>query len=245
MVQELDEIRKTLFLWLIVFFAVAVFLFFFNIKNGFLVLSTDSISLTLFQKIYSDLVPKDIKLLITNPFNVLFVQIQVSLFFAFLLSLPVLLYRATSYLSSALKREEKKALKMSIIPSILLFFLGCLFAYFLLIPFTLRLMNVYISSLSAATYFEINEFISFVLALTLASGLAFMLPIFMRTLSSLGLVDSNFWIRNFKYSLIAIVIFTAIITPDGTGVTMIMLSLPLISLYLLGWVLSKGVSYGN
>ena len=103
-------------------------------------------------------------------------------------------------------------------------------------------MNVYISSLDVATYFEINEFISFVLALTLASGLAFMLPIFMRTLSSLGIVESSFWIRNFKYSLIAIVIFTAIITPDGTGVTMLMLSIPLISLYLLGWLLSKGVS---
>ena len=245
MVQELDEIRKTLFAWLIVFFAFAIFLFFFNIKKGLPVFSTDSISLTLFQKIYSDLVPKDIKLLITNPFNVLFVQIQVSLFFAFLLSLPVFLYRVTSYLSSALKKEEKKALKMSIIPSILLFFTGCLFAYFFLIPFTLRFMNIYVTSFEAATYFEINEFISFVLALILTSGLAFTLPIFMRTLSSLGLIDSAFWIRNFKYSLIAIVIFTAIITPDGTGVTMLMLSIPLISLYLLGWLLSKGVSYGT
>lgn len=247
MLAEIDEIRKTLFSWLIVFFLLATFLFFFNLKKieianvslMFPVFSTNSLSLTIFQKIYSDLVPQNIKLLVTNPLNVLLIQVQVSLFFAFLISLPVLLYKLLLYLFPALYSHEKKMIKRSIIPSFLLFILGCIFAYSLLVPLTLRIMNSYNSPLNAATYFEINEFITFSLVAIFTSGIAFMLPIFMKVLSNLEIVSPSFWIRNFKYSLIAIAIFTAIITPDGTGVTMVMLSIPLISLYLLGWFLSK------
>lgn len=217
---EINEIRKNLFLWLIVFIVIAVFLFPF--------------SLTLFQKIYSDLVPQNIKLLITNPLNPFFIQIQVAFFFAFLLSLPMLLYKVLTYLFPALYRREKKAILKSLIPSGVLFVSGCFFAYFLLVPLTLRIMNNYNFGLNAAVYFEISQFITFALMAIFVSGVAFMLPIFMKTLSVLGIVESRVWLSNFKYSLIAIAMLTAIITPDGTGVTMIMLSLPLISLYLLG-----------
>lgn len=242
MVQEIDEIRKNLFFWLVTFIAVAAFLFFFNIKEGLPQISTNSLSLTLFQKIYSDLVPQNIKLLVTNPLNVLLIQIQVSLFFAFILSSPLLLYKVVNYLFPALYKHEKKAVIESLVPSALLFVLGTLFAYFLLVPTTLKVMNSYSLALSATTYFEINQFITFALLAILVSGVSFMLPIFMKTLSVLGIVESRVWLSNFKYSLIAIAMLTAIITPDGTGVTMLMLSLPLISLYLLGCVISKEVS---
>lgn len=241
MLAEINEIRKKLLSWIIVFFILAIFFFFFNIKNGLPVFSTDSISLVLFQKIYSDLVPKNIKLLITNPLNILFIQIQISLFFAFILSLPILLYQFFSYFSQALHKREKRAIASAIIPSVLLFLAGCFFSYFLLIPFTLRLMNTYTTALDAAVYFEINEFVSFVLALVLSSGIAFMLPIFMRMFAVLEIVDAKFWIKNFKYAFIGILVFAAIITPDGTGVTMIILSGVLISLYFLGFFFSKNV----
>lgn len=223
--NEVEAIRKTLFLWLIVFVVLMVFLFPF--------------SLTLFQKIYSDLVPQNIKMLITNPLNPFFIQIQVAAFFAFLLSLPVLLYRVIAYLFPALYNREKKAILESLVPSGVLFISGCFFAYFLLVPLTLRIMSNYDFGLNAAVYFEINQFITFALMAIFVSGIAFILPIFMKTLTFLGIVNSRVWLKNFKYSLIAIVILTAIITPDGTGVTMLMLSIPLICLYLLGCCISK------
>lgn len=223
--EELNELRKSLFLWIIVFIACAVLLFPF--------------SMSLFQKIYVDLVPQDIKLLVTNPLNPFFIQIQVTLFFAFLLSLPILSLRVMNYLSPALYPREKRAILGSLIPAFLLFVSGCVFSYFLLIPMTLKIMNSYNSALNATTYFEINQFITFALVAILVSGVGFMLPIFMKTLSSLGIVNSRVWTSNFKFSLIAIVIATAIITPDGTGVTMLILSIPLIILYLIGCFISR------
>jgi sec-independent protein translocase protein TatC len=61
----------------------------------------------------------------------------------------------------------------------------------------------------------------------------------MKFLSSLGLVDSDFWKKNWKYAFFIILVFSAIITPDGTGITMTMLTLPLIGLYSLGAMISK------
>lgn len=229
--SEIGEIRSTLLIWFAVFLVLTVSLFPF--------------SSTLFEKIYSGLVPSNIKPLLINPLNILFIQIQVSIFFAFLLSFPILAYKIISYLSPALYIHEKKIITQSLIPSLILFLFGCIFAYFLLIPTTLKVLNSYNSSLGATVYFEISQFITFALMAILVSGLAFTLPIFMRGLSRLKLIDGKTWIQNFRYSLIAIVILTAIITPDGTGVTMLMLSIPLICLYLLGCFLSKEVSFVN
>jgi sec-independent protein translocase protein TatC len=229
MERELKELRQIFFMCVILFMALALIIFPF--------------SLMIFENLYSFLVPANIKMLIINPLNLFLVQIQISAFLAFLASLPFLVYKMSRFVFPALYSMEKRIIKGSASPSIFLFCLGALFALFFLIPMTLKLLNFYALSLpSAETYFEINQFITFTLVAIIACGFSFMLPIFMRTLSALGLVTNEFWKKNFKYSLIAIVILSAIITPDGTGITMLMLSIPLTSLYLAGIVLSKGVT---
>ncbi|MEM4398529.1 MAG: twin-arginine translocase subunit TatC, partial [Candidatus Nitrosocaldus sp.] len=67
-------------------------------------------------------------------------------------------------------------------------------------------------------------------------GLSFLLPIVMGVISSADLVDKNFWRRNIRYAIVVIAIFGALITPDGSGVTMWFVALPLIALYALGMV---------
>lgn len=244
MVQEINELKKVFVPWVTIFTVAFVFLLAFNIKKeqvlGYSVFlpipELNSLSLSLFQKIQHDLLPSGIKVLVTSPLNALMVQLNVSLFFAFLISLPILLYRVVSYLSPALYKREKKTLVALIMPSVLLFVGGCIFGYIFIIPSTIRLLSVYLVSLNAASYFEINKFISFVLGFTFVCGLSFVLPIFMRTLSSIGAVDRVFWVKNFKYFLLGIVVFSIIIAPDITS--MVVLSFILISLYTLGFILS-------
>ena len=65
-------------------------------------------------------------------------------------------------------------------------------------------------------------------------GIAFQLPVLMYALSLIGLTDSRFWQKNFRYAIIIITIFGAVITPDGSGVTMWFLALPMIALYAVG-----------
>lgn len=230
--NEFNVIIKNIFPWIAVFFVFFLLFFSFGLSSKF------------FVRIQHDLLPKEMQLIVTNPLNALLIQIEISLFLAFLISLPYLLYKIIAYLSPALYKHEKKTIIKALLPSALLFVSGALFAYFILIPSTFKIMNFYVFSAGALPFFEINEFVSMVIALTLATGFLFLLPMFMKILNALGIVDKSFWLKNFKYAFISFLIFSAIITPDGTGITMLMLSLPLTVLYFIGYLFSKGFNTG-
>lgn len=119
-------------------------------------------------------------------------------------------------------------------PVFLLFIFGVIFSYVLVIPLTLDFLYKYGESIGAETLLTVNDFIAFVLQFILAFGIAFQLPVLMYVLSLSGLTDSKFWQRNFRYAIIIITVFGAIITPDGTGVTMWFIALPMIGLYAVG-----------
>jgi sec-independent protein translocase protein TatC len=78
------------------------------------------------------------------------------------------------------------------------------------------------------------DFVTFVLQFLLAFGFSFQLPLVMYAISASGMVDSDFWRKNIRYAIVAIVIFGAVITPDGSGVTMWFIAGPMIALYFAG-----------
>ena len=121
-----------------------------------------------------------------------------------------------------------------VLPVFLLFIFGVVFSYLLVIPFTLNFLYSYGESIGAETFLTVNDFITFVLQFVLGFGIAFQLPIIMYLLSLSGLTDSKFWQKNFRYAIIIITIFGAVITPDGSGVTMWFVALPMIALYAVG-----------
>ena len=121
-----------------------------------------------------------------------------------------------------------------ILPIFFLFIFGVVFSYILVIPFTLNFLYKYGESIGAETFLTVNDFITFVLQFILGFGIAFQLPVLMYALSLGGLTDSRFWQKNFRYAIIIITIFGAVITPDGSGVTMWFVALPMIALYVVG-----------
>jgi sec-independent protein translocase protein TatC len=127
----------------------------------------------------------------------------------------------------------------TILPMFVLFMFGVVFSYILVIPFTLNLLYKYGESIGAETFLTVNDFITFVLQFILGFGIAFQLPVLMYVLSLSGLTDSKFWQKNFRYAIIIITIFGAIITPDGSGVTMWFIALPMIALYAVGIVMIR------
>ena len=92
----------------------------------------------------------------------------------------------------------------------------------------------YGESAGLVTFLNIMDFVTFVLQFLLAFGISFQLPLVMYALSMSGLTDSKFWRKNIRYAIVIIVIFGAIITPDGSGVTMWFIAGPMIALYIAG-----------
>jgi len=88
-------------------------------------------------------------------------------------------------------------------------------------------------------YFSLDSFVSSVFLLTVSVGVIFLLPVVMVLLTRLSIVPSEWWLKHWRGAVLASVIFSAVITPDGSGVTMVFLFVPLMLLYGIGAVLSK------
>ncbi len=187
-----------------------------------------------------------------NPTEGIMAEMKVALFLAVVLSMPMIVYQLGKFLAPALKPKEKGLLIKITLPATLLFISGAVFAYFFVLEFMFDfLMNMGVAMVSFpdpvtgelvhVAYMGIEEFINFTLMILLAFGLAFELPVIMVGLSAIGLVKPDFWKRNWRYSVVAMFIFGAVITPDGSGVTMILVAAPMIVLYVAGYFVSKRV----
>jgi sec-independent protein translocase protein TatC len=187
-----------------------------------------------------NLVPSGVKLIQTAPGQSLFAQIYVSILLSITCSIPMIVNEIFGFVSPAISTGTKKtSLFKFIFPVTFLFVGGITFSFLVAIPIMLTFLYQYGQSLGILSFLSINEFISFVLQFFIAFGVSFQLPLIMYILSLTGLLDNKFWIKNFKYALILIVIFGAFITPDGSGLTMWFISIPMLLLYFLGILLIK------
>ncbi len=245
LLEELKEFLKSILLWVYFFLGFTIFFFGFVLKQIeilgkrlFLPAPTIySFAAQFFKHLQENLLPPQVEVVVLNPLNAFLAQIMIGLSLAFIFTFPLLLYGVIKFISPALYKKEKKAVSKVVIFSVILFISGCLFAYFILIPYTFKILYSFASVLEASPLFTAYEFVSLTFVLAVAVGIMFQIPIFMVLLSRLGLVDANFWKKNRKYIFLGFLIFSAIITPDGTGVTMLLLFLPLAGLYFLGYSL--------
>jgi sec-independent protein translocase protein TatC len=246
--KELKKFGKSILLWLYFFAGLSVFFFGFGFKkieilerNFFLPFPTlHSFSVHFFKYLQQNLLPPQVQVVVISPLNAFLAQVIIALFLGFIFTFPLLLCQIIKYISPALYKHEKKALFKVLIPSVVLFAVGCLFAYFILIPPTFKILYSFAFTLGAVPLFTAREFVTLTLALIVAVGIMFQIPIFMILLSYLGFVNASFWKKNWRYIFVAFLIFSAIITPDGTGVTMMLLFFPLVGLYFLGYILAPG-----
>lgn len=197
-----------------------------------------AIQLTTFMK--NTLLPPEVSLIQTAPGQAFFSQVFIAVLLSILISMPLIIREMYAFISPAFGKSTKSVLTVkTFVPTILLFVIGVIFSYVLVIPFILNFLYAYGESIGVATFFNINEFFPFVLQLLVAFGLAFELPAIMYALSLTGVVDAAFWKKNFRYAVIIFVIFGAIITPDGGGISMWLVVAPMILLYLAGLMVIK------
>lgn len=181
------------------------------------------------------LVPSGVDLIQTAPGQSLYAQLYVAVLISISGAIPMIVREVFGFVSPAISTSSKrKTIFTAIIPIFVLFVSGVLFSYYLAIPITLTFLYQYGQSIGVLTFLNISDFINFVLQFFIAFGMSFQLPLIMFFLSITGLVGLNFWVKNFKYALLIIIIFGAVITPDGSGITMWFISGPMLLLYLLG-----------
>ena len=161
---------------------------------------------------------------------------QVNIFFwvcittGFILAFPYILWEFWKFISPALYEKERKGAKLFIFISSILFFLGVLFGYFVIVPMSVNFLANFTISPVVKNQFTIDSYVSMVKTSVIASGLFFELPIIIYFLTKLGLVTPNFLRKYRKYSVVIVLIIAAIVTPPDV-VSQITVALPMLLIY--------------
>ncbi len=146
------------------------------------------------------------------------------------ITLPALAYFAAQFIAPGLTREEKKLLKPGAIIAVLLFCTGAAFAFFFMLPMGIAFMSWMSQEMSMEMFPDAQSYYSMVIFLTMATGATFELPLLEIILIYLGVLNVEWLKKNRRIVFIAILIFSAIVTPPD-AITQVSLTIPLYLLY--------------
>ena len=228
--HELEKLRGTILRPVILFFIVSLAL---------LVVGTPTLATQIFLSAKSYLVPEGVLLVALGPVSVFVAPMVMSFLISLLITFPYILYSIERYLRPALFPVERAVMYRFALPSLILFYLGGAFGYFFIIPKTFSILYSFAGPIGVTPFFSLDSFVSSVFLLTVSVGLIFLLPVVMVLLTRLSIVPHEQWLKHWRGAIFASVLFSALITPDGSGITMIFLFIPLMLLYGIGAVLSK------
>lgn len=183
----------------------------------------------------------NIKLINTELAGQFTLQLNSSLIIGVTLGIPYLLYELWRFIKPALHEKERKAATGFVFYATLLFTLGVLFGYFIITPMSIRFLASYEVSSSIQNLYDIENYLSSVATLTLATGLVFQLPILIYILANLGILTAKFMRNTRRYAIVAILIIAAVVTPTPDAITMTVVSIPLFVLYEVGIVVAAQV----
>ncbi|MCK5559006.1 MAG: twin-arginine translocase subunit TatC [Thermoplasmata archaeon] len=246
--EHVDELRDTVINIFLIFFGIFIFSFVVGFQE-FEVLGSkvlilyptisDNISSWFFNQITSDLLPSRVELITVTPVDAIVANLQISIFLAVVVGMPFMVYQISNFIGPGLYPRERRMVLTITFPATGLFILGCLISYFLITPFTLDFLYSYSYSMKAHPFLSVSEFISFILAFTFIFGFIFELPIIMIGVTLIGVVSPEFWKKHWRAAFVVFIFIGAIITPDGSGITQMMVAIPMMILYVVGYFASK------
>jgi len=180
----------------------------------------------------------NIRLQNLRPFGQLFLYFEVALIIGAILSLPNIFYQFWKFISPALKESERKYIVWIVFFSTFCFFGGIVFAYFVMLPLSLKFAAGF-GSVAIENNFAIDEYFSIIISVMLAAGTVFELPMLSFFLSRIGILTPRFMRKYRKHSYVAVFIIAAVLTPGTDPLSQVLLAIPLVFLYEISILVSK------
>ena len=187
-----------------------------------------------------DKLPAGGQLIATEVASPFFTPLKLAFFVAVVLAMPWLLYQAWAFVAPGLYKREKRLALPLLSSALVLFYAGCAFAFFLVLPAVFGFMAK-VTPDGVAMMTDINAYLDFVLVLFLAFGLAFELPVAMLVLVLLGWVTPAQLREGRGYAIVGIFIIAAIVTPPDV-ISQLMLAIPMCLLYEAGILAASAIA---
>ncbi|HEY5619014.1 MAG TPA: twin-arginine translocase subunit TatC [Vicinamibacterales bacterium] len=229
--DHLDELRRRI-IYAVISVGVGFVIAFFFIDQIF-----DFIMRPLQQ-----VLPPGATLIYTDPTEAFILYIKIALIAGLVLASPAVMTQVWLFVAPGLYAHEKKWAIPFIVMSSFFFVGGAAFSHYVVFRLT---WNFFASFNSDILTFmpRIEPVFSIYLRLLLAFGVVFQMPTVVLFLARMGVLTARFMIRNFKYAVLLIVIISAVVTPDGGGVSLVAMTGPLVLLYIfsigIAWLVGK------
>jgi len=175
------------------------------------------------------------RLIFTALHETFLTYLKLAFFAAFFFSCPLILMQIWKFVAPGLYKDEKLALLPFLIATPILFLLGGMLVYYLIMPLAIKFFlsfetSAINGSLPIQLEAKVNEYLSLIMRLILAFGISFQLPVFLTLLAKVGFITSEYLKTRRKYVVIIIFSIAAVLTPPDP-ITQIGLALPLLLLY--------------
>nr|BCG67675.1 Sec-independent protein translocase component TatC [Haptophyceae sp. NIES-3900] len=171
-----------------------------------------------------------VKFLQLAPGEFFFTSVKVGIFFGAIIVSPFVIYQLFLFIIPGMTSNERQILFPFALSSGLLFFLGVIFSYFVLIPAALNFFINYGSDVVEPLW-SFEQYLDFILVLLLSTGLCFQIPVIQIIAGLSGIISSSKMLSSWRYVILIATILGAILTPSTDPITQILLSSAILSLF--------------
>ncbi|GBE36425.1 sec-independent protein translocase protein TatC [bacterium BMS3Bbin07] len=190
---------------------------------------------------YLEFITKDSpiqKLVFLAPAEAFWMNIKVAMVAGIVLALPVALYQLWKFIAPGLMPSEKKYVGPFVVSGTLLFLVGALFCFTIILPFAMGFLLTY-KTASLTPMISVGSYVDFCLKFLLSFGAVFELPIVILFLTRTGVVTPKTLAKNRKYAVLLAFVLAAVLTPTPDAFNQTLMAVPIIILYETGIIISK------
>ncbi len=180
--------------------------------------------------ILEQLTPPPISIINTQMAGQFNLHIAISFWTALIATTPFILLQMWLFVKPALSANVIRKFRGGVLLVSLLFFTGVSFGYFVISPLAINFLSNYQLNSNIQNMIEFSSYLSTVMNISLAAGIAFQLPLLVHILSSIGILSANMLRKYRRHAIAIIVIASAILTPPDI-ISQILLTIPLLALY--------------
>ena len=167
-------------------------------------------------------------------------HLWVSLVAGVIIAFPYVFWEIWRFIQPGLHESERKNSRGVILFTTILFLLGVLFGYYVIVPLSVQFLGTYTVSSEIFNRIDLTSYISMVSSVTLATGILFQLPIAVYFLSKLGVVTPDLLKTYRRHAIVGILLLSAIITPPDIA-SQILVTFPVLILYQISIVVSRRI----